>query len=259
MPEVLCIAYLFPPRAGVGVQRITKFVRYLPEFGWNPVVLTPVKPKGSFPVDESYLKEIPSSVKIYTAPSYEPYHFYRMLGGRKRQDSADFRDVLKGGKNLGVMGRFYSWFQANYLIPDPKIGWFRPALNKARQILNENKIDLIFSTSPEATDHVIARAIARETGLPWVMDFRDPWTTSLYAIDRPQKAKEKEESLELNCLEEASAITVVQERYRDEYIAKYQSLEKYKEKFHIFSNGFDTADFENVQPRKFDRWTLVYT
>ncbi|MCX6645485.1 MAG: hypothetical protein NTY09_03880 [bacterium] len=165
MPTVLCIAYLFPPRAGVGVQRITKFVRYLPDFGWQPVVLTPEKPEGSFPIDASYANEIPDTVLVFKAPSREPYHLYRSLGGRKRQDDADFRGVLEGGKKLGLMGCLYSSFQSAFLIPDPKIGWFGPAMKKAREILSENKIDMVFSTSPEATDHVIARTIARESGL----------------------------------------------------------------------------------------------
>ncbi len=259
MPTVLCIAYLFPPRAGVGVQRITKFVRYLPDHGWNPIVLTPKKPKGSFPIDEGYLAEIPESVKVHTAPSWEPYHLYRALGGTKRQDTADFRGVLEGGKRLGLMGRMYSAFQAAFLIPDPKIGWFRPALREARRIIALNKVDLIFSTSPEATDHVIARALARETGLPWVMDFRDPWTTSLYATRRPSWAKRKEEALELSCLSEASAISVVQSRYRDEYLQKYPSLQSQVGKFHVLPNGFDSNDFAGIEPRGFDRWSVVYT
>ncbi len=265
MPNVLCIAYLFPPRAGVGVQRITKFVRYLPEHGWNPIVLTPEKPRGSFPIDESYLREIPDSVEVHTAPSHEPYHIYRSLGGSKRQDAADFRGVLEGGKRLGLMGRMYSAFQAAFLIPDPKIGWFGPAMKVAREIIGKgledgtDKVDMIFSTSPEATDHVIARAIARESGLPWVMDFRDPWTTSLYATPRPLWAKRKEEALELSCLLESSAISVVQKRYRDEYIGKYPSLTEKTDKFHILPNGFDPNDLAGIEPRIFDRWTVVYT
>lgn len=259
MPTVLCISYLFPPRAGVGVQRITKIVRYLPDYGWHPIVLTPKKPAGSFPIDKSYLEEIPDSVEVYEAPSIEPYHIYRMLGGRKPQDTADFRSILKGGQNLGLAGRVYSAFQAAFLIPDPKIGWFGPALRKARKILKARKIDLIFSTSPEATAHVIARAIARETGLPWVMDFRDPWTTSLYAIKRPRWARLKEEALELSCLQNASAITVVQDQYKEEYLKKYPSLLQCSEKIQVFPNGFDPGDFEGVTPRKFDRWTVVYT
>jgi len=259
MPNVLCIAYLFPPRAGVGVQRITKFVRYLPDFGWNPVVLTPDKPAGSFPVDEGYADEIPDSVSVHTAPSYEPYHFYRALGGKKRQDSADFRGVLEGGRRLGLAGRLYSAFQAAFLVPDPKIGWFRPAMKKAEEILSGGDIDLIFSTSPEATDHVIARALARKTALPWVMDFRDPWTTSLYATKRPEHARKKEEELELSCLSEASAISVVQRRYMHEYLEKYPLLRDVADKFHILPNGFDPNDFEGITPRKFDKWTVVYT
>ena len=259
MPTVLCIAYLFPPRAGVGVQRITKFVRYLPDFGWQPVVLTPEKPEGSFPIDPGYQDEIPESVRVYKTPSREPYHLYRSLGGKKRQDAADFRGVLEGGKRLGLMGRMYSAFQSAFLIPDPKIGWFGPAVRKAGEIIEQNKIDMIFSTSPEATDHVIARAIARESGIPWVMDFRDPWTTSLYAAKRPDWARVKEEKLELSCLQEASAISVVQTRYRDEYFDKYPALKKESDKFHILPNGFDPNDFQGIEPRKFDLWTVVYT
>jgi glycosyltransferase involved in cell wall biosynthesis len=259
MPTVLCIAYLFPPRAGVGVQRVTKFVRYLPDFEWQPIVLTPEKPEGSFPIDPGYANEIPDSVQVFKAPSREPYHLYRSLGGKKRQDDADFRGVLEGGKKLGFMGRLYSSFQSAFLIPDPKIGWFSPAMKKAREILSENKIDIIFSTSPEATDHVVARAIARESKLPWVMDFRDPWTTSLYATKRPDWARLKEEILELSCLQESSAISVVQARYRDEYLEKYPVLKNSEGKFHIIPNGFDPNDFDKIVPRKFDKWTVVYT
>jgi len=259
MPKLLCIAYLFPPRAGVGVQRITKFVRYLPDHGWHPVVLTPEKPSGSFPIDETYLSEIPDSVEIYKAPSFEPYHLYRLLGGQKRQDNADFRGVIEGGSRLGTMGKLYSAFQSAFLIPDPKIGWFIPAYFRAREILSQHKIDAIFSTSPEATDHVIARALARDTHLPWLMDFRDPWTTSLYAPKRPAWSQDRENRLELSCLTESSAISVVQSRYRDEYLKKYPSLSANSDKFQILPNGYDPNDFSGIEPRKFERWTIVYT
>lgn len=122
--EILLISYFFPPRGGVGVQRVVKFCKYLPQHGIKPVVITPHKPEGSFFVDEELASEVPDDIEIRRSYSLEPYHIYRALGGKRRQDEADLRRGLSSSKQyLDPLKRIYFGFQAAFLIPDAKIGW----------------------------------------------------------------------------------------------------------------------------------------
>ena len=100
MKKVLIISYYFPPSGGPGVQRILKFVKYLPEFGWEPLVLT--VEDGDFPArDESLLSEVPADIKVYRTKIFEPYNLYRSLTGKKKNTAIDVENINKeGGKNF---------------------------------------------------------------------------------------------------------------------------------------------------------------
>ncbi len=260
MNEILLISYFFPPRGGVGVQRVVKFCRYLPEFGIKPIVLTPKKPDGSFFVDEELASELPADIEVRRSFSFEPYHIYRALGGKRRQDEADFRRGLDtSGKGQGFLQRMYSAFQAAFLIPDPKIGWHPWAVADGKKVIRERNIKAILSTSPEATDHVIGHTLSRKFNIPHIMDFRDPWTMSFYCPDRPAFAKRRDEALELRCLLDASRIVSVQQKYIDDFLEKYPRLRKVAGKFKIVRNGFDPSDFEGVEPIRVDGFNIVYT
>lgn len=255
---ILVISYLFPPRGGVGVQRIAKFVKYLPENGFKPIVLTVKKPSGSVPEDKALLDEISPDVEIIRTKSFEPYHIYRAVGGRRAQDDPSFRgELVDKGTKKGFFSKLYFEFQRRYLIPDPKIGWFKPALKAADEIFKRHSPRLILSTSPEATAHVVALKLHEQYKTPWLADFRDPWVSGYYSLNRPPNATKKEMNLENRVLSDADAVTVVMQSYIDGFKKSHPDLDLGK--FHIIPNGFDEDDYSNLAPRSFEKFTIAHT
>ena len=255
---ILVISYLFPPRGGVGVQRIAKFVKYLPENGFKPIVLTVQKPAGSVPEDKALLDEISPDVEIIRTKSYEPYHIYRVMGGRRAQDDPSFRgELVDKGTKKGILSKLYFEYQRRYLIPDPKIGWFKPAIKASNEIFAKHSPRLILSTSPEATAHVVAMKLHEKYKIPWLADFRDPWVSGYYSLNRPPNAAKKEMNMEKKVLSDADAVTVVMRSYIDDFKNNHPGLDL--DKIHIIPNGFDEDDYSNLTPRKFDKFTIAHT
>ena len=255
---ILIVSYLFPPRGGVGVQRITKFVKYLPENGFQPIVLTVQKPGGSVSQDETTLDEIPRDVHVIRTKSFEPYHIYRALGGKRSQDAPSFRgELVAGGTKRGLLSRLYFEYQRRYLIPDPKIGWFKPALKAADGIFDKYSPKIILSTSPEATAHLIALKLSKKFKVPFIADFRDPWISGFYSLNRLKRALEKDVALEREVLENAESVIVVMKSYIDGFLKNHPDINP--EKFRIIPNGFDESDYENLQPGEFTKFTLAHT
>ena len=135
MKKLLIIAYYFPPSGGPGVQRVLKHVQYLPEFGWNPIVLT--VSNGQFPArDESLLERIPKNVPVYRSKIYEPYDIYRKLTGKKAGTAIDVNVIKKDSQKIGFKDKIAELIRATFFIPDARIGWrlsAGKAINKIRK------------------------------------------------------------------------------------------------------------------------------
>lgn len=175
MRRVLVVAYYFPPSGGPGVQRVLKMVRYLPQFGWESVVLT-VR-DGTYPArDESLLAEVPPQVHIERTPIVEPYALYRRITGTKQPiDIA----VLTDRRTAGWKQRLAEWIRATFFIPDARIGWLPSAVRAGRSLIERLGISMLYTSSPPYTCALIGRALKRRSALPWVMELRDPWTEFL--------------------------------------------------------------------------------
>lgn len=255
---ILIISYLFPPRGGVGVQRITKFVKYLPDNGFKPIVLTVKKPSGAVAEDSALLDEIPDDIEIVRTSSLEPYHIYRAMGGKRAQDDPSFRgELVDKGTKKGFLSKLYFEFQRRCLIPDPKIGWFKPAVNAGNNIISKHSPKLILSTSPEATAHLVAKKLHGKYQIPWLADFRDPWVSGYYSLNRPESAALKEKNMERDVLSDCDAVTVVMQSYIDGFRNNHPDIDF--NKFKIIPNGFDEDDYLNLKPRSFDKFTIAHT
>ncbi|MEW6061984.1 MAG: glycosyl transferase family 1, partial [Bacteroidota bacterium] len=139
MRNVLVIAYYFPPLGGSGVQRVLKFVKYLPQFGWQPTVLT-IGPTAYYAKDESLLKEIESlNIRIIRTSSIDPNTVVHKKHDVVRMPKEGTRKLL-------------SFISDTFFIPDNKIGWKRKAIKAASEVLKNEKFDVIFATSPPPTD-----------------------------------------------------------------------------------------------------------
>ena len=255
MRKVLVISYYFPPAGGPGVQRVLKFVKYLPEYGWEPLVLT-VK-DAEFPArDESLLHDIPSQVKIYRTKIFEPYAFYRWITRRSKDIPIDVNVIPRQGAKRSSIDRVAEFFRATLFIPDARIGWFPYALREGKRILSSERIDVIYSSSPPYTSAVIANALHRISRKPWVVGFRDPWTGFLSTPQRWYLPRAVDTILERSCCTNATAIEAAWEGINKDILKKYPELNR--EKFHFIPNGFDSEDYPHIEKQRNPRFTITY-
>ena len=172
--RVLFVAYLFPPVGGVGVHRATKFVKYLPEFGWDCSVLTASNPSAPL-FDESLLKNIPADTIIRKAKTYEPGYAMKSLV------SASNGTAQKSGLKSAILGGVKSVARtmSNFVLqPDAQILWRPQAMREGLKLLREIPHDAIIATGPPFSSFLVGAALAKKTGVPLMLDYRDEWSIS---------------------------------------------------------------------------------
>jgi glycosyltransferase involved in cell wall biosynthesis len=250
MKNALMIAYDFPPIAKSGVQRTLKFAKFLPLFGWNPIILTVDRSEHLLVAsDPSLLSQLPKDSKIYRTKAIEPYDIYKLIGGKKKQGSNEFYF-----ENTGNITGKISNFLGKCLIPDTKIGWYPFSISSAKEVFTRNPIDIIFSTSPKMTAHLIALTLAKKYNKPWVADFRDPWMG--WQDSFPTFFKKANEYLESKVVTHADRITTVMEEITLDFRARYNTFEK--RKFITIPHGFDSDDLQHVRTKIFSKFTIIY-
>jgi len=258
MKKVLIVAYYFPPSGGPGVQRVLKYVQYLRDFGWEPVVLT-VR-DGNFPArDESLLKEIPEGIQVIRTDIFEPYDLYRTFTGKKKGTAIDVNTIRKEGTKLSVSEWLAEFIRATFFIPDARIGWYNHAMKAGLEVIEKEKIEAIYSSSPPYTCALIARGLKRKTGLPWIAGFRDPWTGFITTPDRWAIPAGIDRKLEHAVFSEADLVEVAWLGIMKDAMRKYPKLPGAR--FHHLPNGFDSHDFPEVDTsaRTDNRFTVTYT
>lgn len=234
MKRLLIITYYWPPTGGSGVQRWVKFSKYLPEFGWQPVVYTPENPE-QLARDESLLKDVPECSEVIKRPITEPYAVYRRLtGGKAGQEVNPVNAQRKNWKQ-----RLSLWIRGNCFVPDPRIGWVRPSVRFLKKYLAEHPVDAVVTTGPPHSVHLIGRGLKRALGLHWIADFRDPWTEMFYYkhLGLGAAADRRHHRLEQSVLDEADTVISVSPPVRDDFQAKT------KTPVVLITNGFDESDF----------------
>lgn len=243
MQRVLIITYHWPPAGGPGVQRVLKFAKYLPDFGWEPLILT--VENGEYPVlDDSLINEVSEEIIVYKTKSIEPFSLYKRFTGMGKEDNIPTAVLVENNINWKKKGA--NWIRLNLFIPDAKIGWLPFASQTGKKIIRHYKPDIIFSSSPPPTVHLIAKKLKKWSGLKWVADFRDPWTDIHYYEDqsRLQKAKNQDTMLELSVLKSADRISCISQLDIDLDFSKKVSANKCIN----IPNGYDEADFVDVKP-----------
>ena len=251
--KVLIISYYWPPSGGAGVQRWLKFTKYLPEFGWIPVVYTPENPE--FPsTDESLLEEVSAHCQVLKTPIIEPYGLYRKLLGLKADEKIQ-TGFLSESRKPRRLERFARWVRGNFFIPDARFLWIKPSIRFLTAWLQENPVDLIVSTGPPHSMHLIARELKKRTGLPWVADFRDPWTDIdfYHELYLSRWADRRHHELEAAVLREADQVLVIGPTMRDGLLVKEASA-----KIAVVPNGFDEDDTQTVDVEPDQRFVLAH-
>lgn len=241
MKKVLVITYYWPPSGGAGVQRWLKFVKYLRENGWEPIIYTPENPEIPA-IDNSLFKDIPENIKVLKTKIWEPYSSYKRFVGRKKNDSIK-AGFLSEKKNPSLTEKISVWIRGNFFIPDARKYWIKPSIKYLVNYLSSNPVDAIVSTGPPHSMHMIALGVKRKLNIPWLADFRDPWTN----IDFYDKlllssgADKKHRKMEQQVLTAADKLVTVSWNCAKEF-------EKLgADKISVITNGYDADDFENLK------------
>ena len=173
MKKVLIITYYWPPSGGAGVQRWLKFAKYLPQYGWEPVIYTPENPDFAIE-DQSLQKDVSKDLLVIKKKIWEPYEIYKTLIGKKgKKVNVSFAEA---GKKQGFIHKIALSVRGNFLIPDPRCFWIKPSVRFLANYLKDNPVDAIISTGPPHSMQLIALSLHRKTNIPWIADLRDPWT-----------------------------------------------------------------------------------
>ena len=256
MKKVLIITYYWPPSGGAGVQRWLKFAKYLPEFGWQPVILTVDPRYASYPqLDESLAAEIDPHCMVYTTKSFELYNVYKFISGKKEVPYGGF---AKGSKE--------SWFQnvskflrGNFLLPDPRIGWNKYALRKAAELIRQFNIDTVITTSPPHSTQLIGLKLKQTFNIKWIADLRDPWTDIYYYNQFKHTALARKIDLryERMMVENADVLITVSEDLKRIFAEK--SALPVAPKISVIPNGFDEDDFVQHNLPKETKKIITYS
>ena len=239
MKRVLVITYYWPPAGGSGVQRWVKFAKYLPGEDWQPVIYTPENPELTS-VDKTLADDIPPEAEILKTRITEPYRIYRSLTGKSGEKQGEVNPISGGKKSL--FQKLSLFIRGNFFIPDPRCFWVRPSVKYLLRYLKDHPVDIIVSTGPPHSMHLIAMKVAKATKLPWIADFRDPWTRMFYFkhLHLTSWARRRHIALEKQVLDSASAIVTVTKPLQEEF----QSMTSTP--VHCITNGYDESDFRQI-------------
>jgi glycosyltransferase involved in cell wall biosynthesis len=236
--KVLIITYYWPPTGGAGVQRWLKFSKYFRKFGWEPIIYTPSNP--DFPInDDTLLKDIPADLTVLKTQITEPYDIYRKIMRKKKTETVN-QGFLSEGKENTLLQSAMIWVRGNFFIPDARKFWIKPSISYLSDYIIKNKIDAIISTGPPHSMHLIAMGLKQKFNLPWIADFRDPWTQiDFYSqLKLSSFADNKHKKLEHQVLTQADKVVTISPSCG-------KDLEKLgNRKVDVITNGFDTDDFK---------------
>ena len=249
--KVLVVTYYWYPFADVGTYRISRFCKYLARRGWEIVVLTSKKASAGLegiPDDPIFDK-----IKVYRADIIEPTELLNI--GKKTKTKTSNPGVFYQ-KDKNWISKLAVWLRLNVMLPDAKFTWKWFAVPLGKKIIKSEKPALILSTSPPPTTSLIAKELAQWSNIPWLADFRDPWTNIYYYDDNPQSkwAQKKNKKLELSALESADKITMVNHGF----FPDQESIIKDKAK--KIPNGFDPDHKVQAieKPDKANTFTIRY-
>ncbi|NWF76985.1 MAG: glycosyltransferase, partial [Chloroflexi bacterium] len=244
MRRVLIIAYYFPPRPAVASLRPLGLAKYLPEFGWEAVILTaalPGKPDPHFKVIETQYHDCLGFAKRLLKLDSQAPLLTQVRNKLKIRSETSFLDFILAAA-AGIIA-----------YPDPQKGWQRFAIEAGRDILRQQNIHAMVSSSPPQTSHIIARKLKDEFQIPWVADFHDLWTQNYYYLYGPLR-RVIERRLELSTLSTADALVTVSQPMADDL----RSLHKRNDVYSILY-GFDPAEVSATPVKLTAKFTITYT
>jgi hypothetical protein len=214
--KALIITYYWPPAGGPGVQRWLKFVKYLPDFGIEPIVYIPDNP--TYPIiDEGLTNDVSADVTILRRKIFEPYGIAAVLTGKTAKKISS--GIIPSERKQTGLEKLSLWIRGNVFIPDARIFWVNPSVKFLRKYITENGIDTIITTGPPHSLHLIGMKLRQKLEIKWIADFRDPWTSIGYhkSLKLTGFSEDRHKSLEQKVLNAADHIIVTSPSTKAEF------------------------------------------
>lgn len=245
--KVLIVSYVFPPMAAVGVFRVIKMCKFLPQFGWEPSVLT-VKEGFNYAYDHASLERLDKDLKIYRSKYFSPFEWrdQKQMAGAKSEMAPSGRAQIVTIAEPSLSVRVKRFIRNMLSLPDSQSFWVVWGVLKGLKAVRENQIEVILSTSPPATSHLVAYLISLFSGRPLVLDFRDLWTQNEGYESRnlPILFKKIDRFIEKKALTRAKAVVAATDGFCN--LLKENNPDLDPEKFYPVTNGIDPDDFKQV-------------
>lgn len=242
MKRILLVVYYWPPAGGSGVQRWMRFVKHLPESGWQPSLIIPKNPQ--YPTTDPSLLEQVREVDTLEVPIWEPYKLAECFSAKNKKHSQGMIDI-KGRQDLKT--QLSLWIRGNLFIPDARKFWVRNVVKELKKRLKRESFDALITTGPPHSVHLVGLKIkAHHKELPWLADFQDPWTRISYheLLKLTRATKRKHEQLEHAVFNSADALIAMSALDKKDF---EQSTPK---PIHIIPNGFERVAFEKPERDK---------
>ncbi len=256
MKKILIITYYWPPSGGAGVQRWVKLAKYLPDYGVKPIILTVDSASASYmQVDKKLMEDVDPNLIVHTTNSFEPINMYAKIVGKEKVPTAGFSNVNNSNWKQKLINRIRS----NFFIPDPRRGWNKYACKKAIEIIENERIDTVITSSPPHSTQLIGLKLKTSHKLRWIADLRDPWTDIYYygILGHSVLSKWIDKKYENTVVNSANDIITVSHSIKQLFGAKLKNGDH--SKIHIVPNGFDHEDFQFEVEKNKEHFTLVYT
>jgi len=240
--KILIITYYWPPAGGPGVQRWLKFVKYLPDFGVQPIVYIPENP--TYPiVDYELHNDVSDKTIILKHKIVEPYQIALFFSKNRTKKISS--GIIPNQKKQSVLDKAFLWVRGNLFIPDARVFWVKPSVVFLEKYIKENNIDTIITSGPPHSLHLIGLGLKQKIKLHWFADFRDPWTTIGYhkSLLLSHYAAKKHKALEHQVLNTADTIVVTSTTTKTEFQAITNKP------IEVITNGFD---IENSKEQTLD-------
>ena len=249
MEKVLIITYYWPPSGGPGVQRWLKFVKYLRDYGIEPVVYVPENPHYPL-LDESLATEIPRNLEIIRKPIFEPYSIASLFS--KKDTEKISSGLIPDEEKQGLLQKMMLYIRGNYFVPDARKFWVKPSVEFLLEYLEENKIRTVITTGPPHSLHLIGLGLKEELDIRWIADFRDPWTSIGYhdQLKLTSATKEIHKEMESRVLQAADQIITTS------FTTKREFKEITTTPITVITNGYDVERID--RPALDDHFSICH-
>lgn len=247
MKKVLFISFYWPPSGKASIHWPLDMVKYLPEYGWEPSVLTVKEDSFSEP-DKSLGKELPDNLKVFRTNFWDPFYIYKKLLGKSSRETLVASEALTKTEQ-SMIQKLSVWIRMNLFIPDARMGWYFPGISEAKRILKREKFDLIVSNGPPHTAHLLGKKLSKKFKIPLVPVFIDPWVDIAYYRNqkRSKLTLKIDNHFERSVMEQSSQIIMVTNEMKNYFEKKYPFV---KTKSNLLYWGYNESIFKSVKSKK---------